>query len=365
MIRSLLNRYMLVQTLMGLGVALLVVGTVIVLVDFVEQSRAVGTRADVGIFDLLTLTLLKAPALLETTLPFVFLFGMLTALFRLNRRSELVVMRASGVSAWRILNAPIFLAITAGIASATLLNPLGAQLNVQYEQLRDRFMNVQFDPDAEDPVWLRETTSSGFIVVAADALDDDNQILISPAFLIYSIDAGRVPRLERRIDAEQAQLMDGYWDITGAEENTSGGVYANLGDVSMTTSVGRQALFERSRSPNGVAFWDLPELIQSAEDAGLASQSYELRWHGLLATPLTFLAATLIAAAATLRLQRLGGAAALAIAGGAAGFIMFFLQELLVSMGTSGTITPAAAAWSAPALTSLLALSYIASTEDG
>ena len=92
-----LNRYMLTQTLSGLGLALLTITTVIVLVDFVEQSRAIGTRVDVSTLDLLGLTLLKTPLLLETTLPFIFLFGILTSLFRLNRRSELIVMRASGM----------------------------------------------------------------------------------------------------------------------------------------------------------------------------------------------------------------------------------------------------------------------------
>ena len=66
-----------------------------------------------------------------------------------------------------------------------------------------------------------------------------------------------------------------------------------------------------------------------------------------------------------MRLHRLGGAAAVARAGGMAGFVMFFFQEMRGSFGVSGALPPATAAWSAPALTALLALIYIASTEDG
>ena len=64
-------------------------------------------------------------------------------------------------------------------------------------------------------------------------------------------------------------------------------------------------------------------------------------------------------------MHRLGGAAAFALAGGLAGFVMFFLQELLSSMGATGALPPLTAAWAAPALTALIALTYIASTEDG
>ena len=51
----------------------------------------------------LRLTLLKTPMLVEQTLPFVVLAGAMMAVIGLNRSSELVAMRAAGVSAWRFL----------------------------------------------------------------------------------------------------------------------------------------------------------------------------------------------------------------------------------------------------------------------
>lgn len=369
MIVTRLHRYMTVQTLKGLGAALTVVGAIIILVDFVEQSRAVGTRVEVSADQLLLLTLLKAPSLLETTLPFIFLFGVLATLFRLNRRNELIVMRASGVSAWRILAAPIALALIGGTAAAIGLNPLGAALNAEFESRRDGLMSIGTEPVATEetgePIWLREITVDGFRVIAAEALEEDARLLRNPSFFVYTTGENGAPRFDERIDAEQAGLQEGFWELDSAIQRRPGEREVDLGDVSLNTSIDRQALFERSRSPSGVSFWDLPALITGAREAGLASQRYELRWHGLLATPLTLLAATLIAAAATLRLQRLGGAAAFAVFGGAAGFGMFFLREVLVSLGQTGALPAATAAWSAPALTALIALIYIVSTEDG
>ena len=363
---SLLNRYMFIQTLMGLAIALLVVGAVIVLVDFVELSRSIGTRVDISAVDLLGLTLLKAPSLIETTLPFVFLFGVLSALFQLSRRSELIVMRGSGMSAWRILNAPMFLAVVVGILSTMALNPLGAAGNAAFERQRDALMDVHRDPNAEEPVWLREVNQTGFTVIAARALIENTQTLRAPAFLFYTNSEIGGPRFDHRIDAESAQLHDGYWEIKNGIDRSADSSSVNLGELSqINTSINRQALFERSRSPEGLSLWDFPPLIESAEEAGLATEAYELRLHSLLAFPLTLLAATLIAAGATLRLHRLGGAAAFAISGGIAGFVMFFFQELLGSLGATGALPPSTAAWAAPALTALLALIYIASTEDG
>jgi len=44
---------------------------------------------------------------------------------------------------------------------------------------------------------------------------------------------------------------------------------------------------------------------------------------------------------------------------------MFFFQEVLSSFGATGALPPLTAAWAAPAITALMALTYIASTEDG
>ena len=94
-----LERYVLTRTLMGVGTAFAIIMAVILLVQFVDLSRSVGVRADVGVTQLFGLTLLKAPGIVILILPFVFLFGGMAAFVGLNRHSELVAMRAAGVSA--------------------------------------------------------------------------------------------------------------------------------------------------------------------------------------------------------------------------------------------------------------------------
>jgi len=80
MSRATLSRYIAGRTLRGIGVALLVVTAIIALVDYVEASRNIGTEADISPVQLLTLTFLKTPKLIEQTIPFVVLFGVMGAL---------------------------------------------------------------------------------------------------------------------------------------------------------------------------------------------------------------------------------------------------------------------------------------------
>ena len=92
-----IERYVLARSLVGVGAALAVISFIIMLIDFVELSRTVGTRArDASVLDLFGMALLQSPAVILRLLPFAFLFGVLFAYMNLNRRSELIAMRAAG-----------------------------------------------------------------------------------------------------------------------------------------------------------------------------------------------------------------------------------------------------------------------------
>lgn len=365
MIPTRLTRYIFWQTLIGIIGAACVIIAVIVLIDFVETSRDISRRADVGALQALELTLLKTPLLVQDTLAFIVLFGVLFTFFRLNRRSELIVMRASGYSAWRILAPAGVLTVLAGLLGAAVLNPLSAAANARFETLRDSYVNASADGAPPERLWLRETSPGGFVVIGADGLDPDAATLREPVFRYYAEGVDGIPRLERTLMAASAELRGGFWMLTEALEALPGDPLQTLGEVSLPTRIGGQALFERVRTPGGVSFWRLPSVIESARDAGLSSRPYELRWQSLLAQPLLLFAAALLAITATLRLHRLGGAAGFAAAGAGVGFLLYFFQELLLGLGSAGTLDPITASWTAPLLFTLAGLFFLASTEDG
>ncbi|MEN0041455.1 MAG: LptF/LptG family permease, partial [Pseudomonadota bacterium] len=81
----------------------------IALVDMLELTRRTARIDDVGFLDVASIVLLRAPIFSENIVPFAVLFGASASLLLLNKRLELVVARASGVSVWQFL-APICIA---------------------------------------------------------------------------------------------------------------------------------------------------------------------------------------------------------------------------------------------------------------
>ena len=74
---------------------------------------------------------------------------------------------------------------------------------------------------------------------------------------------------------------------------------------------------------------------------------------------------SVLAAAFSLRLIRLGGLAALAGSGVALGFVFFFFNQLCEALGKAEVIAPFAAAWTPPVMALLCGFTLLCYTEDG
>ncbi|RZJ98212.1 MAG: LptF/LptG family permease, partial [Brevundimonas sp.] len=105
--------------------------------------------------------------------------------------------------------------------------------------------------------------------------------------------------------------------------------------------------------------------IARVENAGFSSTAYALRLQQLLATPLMFAAMSILAAAFSLRLMRLGDLARMSAAAVVLGFAFFFVNQAASAFGSAEVIPPWLAAWLPPLLTALAAFTLLFYTEDG
>ena len=120
-----------------------------------------------------------------------------------------------------------------------------------------------------------------------------------------------------------------------------------------------------SARPQATPFWSLPNQISRIENAGFTSTAYRLRFQQLLATPLVFAAMSILAAAFSLRLMRLGDMPLMVVAALGLGFLFYFLNALMRALGEAEVLPPIAAAWIPPLLVVLSAFTLLCYTEDG
>jgi lipopolysaccharide export system permease protein len=360
-----IERYVLVQQARSLGIALGIIAALIMLIDFVEISRGVGSDVDLSGARIFGLMLLKSPQVIIQLLPFVFLFGTLAAFVGLNRRSELIAMRAAGVSAWRFVLPAAGAALLFGLVTVTALGPLAASADGLFQRERTRLSGSAAGVEAPPTVWIREGDDTRQMVIRAERQDRSNARLLDVTFFIYTNDAEGMRTFSERIDADSASLSNGSWRLVNAVGAEIGQRAVRYATLDLPSSLADEEAFERFARPQATSFWSLPAQIDRIEAAGFSSTAYRLRLQQLLATPLMFAAMSILAAAFSLRLMRLGDLARMSVAAVVLGFAFFFVNQAASAFGSAEVIPPWLAAWLPPLLTALAAFTLLFYTEDG
>jgi lipopolysaccharide export system permease protein len=362
-----LQIYVLTRTMAGLGAAFAIISSVVMLVCFVELSRAYGGRVEVSFLHLVQLMLLQSPAIVLLLLPFIFLFGTMAAFVTLNRRSELIAMRAAGVSAWRFIFPAACAAFLIGMVDVTLLNPLAADLNGRFEDAKSAIDEGRMNTIGPSAIWLRQGDEHTQVVIHAASHDMRGGVvrLHQVSLFLQNVTATGALQFTRRIEAAQAQLEPGFWRLSDVREATPGAGSIRSETLSIPSTLDRRTAMEKFAAKDAISFWRLPETIRHAETAGFSAAPYRLRFQQLLATPVMFAGMSVLAAAFSLRLMRLGGLAGLAGVGVAVGFMIFFFDRLCGALGGAEVVPPLIAGWAPPLIALLAGFSLLCYTEDG
>ena len=192
---------------------------------------------------------------------------------------------------------------------------------------------------------------------------------------IFQFDPG--DGLYRRINARTAVLEHRAWRLNGvhlwdlgaipapSEEPKAQTLAEQVDEMSIGTDLTVEHIQDSFAAPQTISFWDLPGFIGLLEESGFASNRHRMHWHGLLASPVVFIAMVLIGAAFSMRHARFGGMGIMALGCVMAGFGFFILSDIATALGASGTVPVIVAAWAPPISAILFALGLLLHLEDG
>ena len=332
----------------------------IYLIDFVEMLRRTSGLSDVSAPFVALLCLLRTPAVAEQLLPFAVLAGSMFAFVGLSRRLELIVARASGVSAWQFLAPPVLIVLGLGMLSVVAYNPLSALLKERADRIETaifRSGRQQIDTS----LWIRQRSIDGQAIVRAEASSDAGTRLSGVTAFVYDDNGGFVERVE----AATASLQPGFWDMREVRITAPDDEPQAVGSYYLATNLTSEQVTQSFVAPEAVSFWDLPEIGRRTEQAGLDSGRYRLRYQTLLARPLLLVAMVIIAACFSLRFFRIGGVIWALAGGAAAGFVLYVATKLVGDLGGAGLLSAPFAAWSPAVIGSLLGTLVLLHQEDG
>jgi len=361
--------YLARASLKGMLLALLGLASLVALFDMVELMRRASGRAEAGFAEIATIAALRLPFLALEVLPFALLIGSMVAFWRLTRSSELVAIRAAGVSGWQFIAPAVLIAVLIGLLAIGVVNPLGAAMLARSERLDDALLKTGGGRMSlmGGELWVRQpdpTVGPGGVAILHGGTARVQQgVLTLTSVTVFQMSAE--DRLVGRIEADRAELREDGWRLGSGFRIEPGGVATRIAGLTLPTRLTPERIEESFAPPDTLGFWSLPGFIELLDSSGFNSIRHRLHLHALLSLPLLAAGMAVLGACFAMRPARRGKVAAMLASGIGAGFALYTLSRLAVEFGQSGLLPVALAAW-APAAAGLLAgLGLLVQLEEG
>jgi lipopolysaccharide export system permease protein len=341
----------------------LVCSVLIFMIDIVEVLRQQGkSKAAVPLWRIVQITLLRLPAYTEFLIGFAVLVGSMIAFLMLARKSELTVMRAGGMSAWRFVWPGVTVALAIGVFGVLVYNPLAAAArdygDKLYAETFGRDSNL-FKTGAGS--WLRQDGVDGQSVIGAAAARNRGIELSGVTAYVFDT-AGK---FTERVDAARGELREGYWRLEDAWVTRVTGAAERVDTYVLATYLTPERVADALGTIIAVSVWELPGLIEVAEKAKLSSSRLRIQYELLLSRPLLCVAMVFLAATVSLRSFRSGGLQTMVMTGMAGGFGFLLAAEVSRQIGVAGLVPPWPAVWLPILLLLVLTTTVLLHQEDG
>jgi lipopolysaccharide export system permease protein len=338
----------------------------IALVTYFEFfNRALKGDATPGLA-LAAMALFRVPSISEESIPFAVLYGSIAAFVIANRRLEVVVARAAGVSAWQFLLPACVVGLLFGVVGTTLYNPAAARLQSWSNELAASVFNSgqkRATPAAENtgPVWAQQSANGVDSIIGSISSFDEGLGLVGVTAYVFDKDG----KFRERIDAPLGHFYPGEWRLQDATVTSTKADPHKVATYALPTNLSPSEVKGTFLQLDSVSFWTLPALAASARRAGVSPARYELQYNVLLSRPILLLAMVLIAANVSLRFSRSRDLGRMIITGVGVGFMLYVVMKIAWDLGSGGIVPPPLAAWLPSIVATLVGITVLLHLEDG
>ncbi|MBF0178068.1 MAG: LPS export ABC transporter permease LptG [Magnetococcales bacterium] len=338
-----LFRYALMRFIVGFAQVLGVFTTMFFILDGAEQVRRFSHAPYADWQGVLQVLVLRIPIFLVQLLPPIVLLTTLLVLSRLARHNEITVMRAGGISIYRVL---LPFLVGGGLVAAIQfliqdqIVPRANQASYRLSQaMEGRETDISLTRDAQD-FWLWD----GNRVIHAEQVSAQHHVLFGVTVLQFD---DRF-HLIRRLDARRAERCTEGWKLIQgvAYDFLDSSAPHPFQQRSWDVALEIEQLDRNTPSPDALSVRRLWVMAERLEREGYDATLYRLVLQRKIANPFAALAAILLAFPFALRMHRLGGTTRSLTAGILAGFIMFITADMTMALGEGGRLPPLVAAWS-------------------
>ncbi len=323
---------------------LLMLVMVLQLLDLLSESGRILAHAGNGEAQIWTYVSLRAPQLVARFLPYSVLLATLFTFFPLNQNSEIIAMRAAGLSAHQILAPMMATAMVVSLVSFTFNESVVAHSNATLKAWQDvEYGEIPRESGTRSNVYVTDRASNG--ILYAQTLTGNGTAMRMKDVTWYERDAQGV--VIRQIRSDHAHYAAPGW-LMEAPRSFDVATTANAhptAPVVIGRSITPTQIDLSTVNTDGENIITLARTISAQRASGHRTSELEGKWWHKLSGPLSAVLMPLLGAVAAFGLARSGQLLLRAVAGMALGFTYFVIDNAALAFGNFGAYPPLIAAW--------------------
>jgi lipopolysaccharide export system permease protein len=271
-----IGRIVLYQTAVVVGV---LVG-LFVFITFIEQVSELGTGG-YGVLDAIEFTLYSIPRILYEVFPMSALLGAILGLSSLAMDSELVVIRAAGISVLRLIGSVFKIGALLAMVAMLIGELVTPWSETEAQKGRAEALQQDISQQTDFGLWMRDRMT---YVNVGEVLPDLSLLNVR---IFEFDDEGRLRSL---VYADQGDYQSERWRLEGIDqtlinEDRSGAESKEVKAAYWTTDVTPEILSVFLIRPDQLSAWQLNRYIRHLEENNQDTSSYKLSFWNKVMTP--------------------------------------------------------------------------------
>ena len=340
-----INKYIIKEYIKSLFVVMAVMLSIILLINLIDEFNFFKSKKDLKFIFFIIFTILKIPNVLINLFPFIVLFAGIVFYLKIYNHNEVISLRVMGFSNIQIILIPALTSFVIGYIIIFLITPFSASLLKYYEELRSEYnetKNLVFLN--ETGIWILDKNEKEKNIIRIEKINKDFSVISNVTIYNYDFSNNFI----KRIDAAEGIIIDKNWQlnkvqiITAKKNNKN---QNNLNSYNYASNINISELKNVYKNTETTSLLDINKEMLILSDKGYSTIDLRIRYQKLISFPIYLLAMSILSGLMIINLGKTSNYLKYASYGVVICVIIYFLNDLSITIAKSGIISVDFSVW--------------------
>jgi lipopolysaccharide export system permease protein len=340
-----INRYIIKEYIKSLFVVIAVMLSIILLINLLDEFNFFKSNKDLKFIFFLIFTILKIPNVIINLFPFIVLFGGIVFYLKIYNHNEVISLRTMGYSNVKIILIPALTSFVVGYLIIFLIVPFSSSMLRYYEELRSEYndtKNLVFVN--ETGIWILDKNEKEKNIIRIEKISKDFSTINQVTIYNYDISNNFI----KRIDASDGIIKEKNWQLNKVyivSTNKKNNKENYLNSYTYTSNININELKNVYKNTETTSLLNINKEMLILEDKGYSTVDLRIRYQKLISFPIYLLAMSILSGLMIINLGKTSNYLKYGIYGVIISIIIYFLNDLSITVAKSGIISVDFSVW--------------------